>query len=123
MLSFEILQESNIKKRYIIALEYDSGSENPQYVGRDKIQKYVDEYHNGHKIFSHKNLKVVIFADNTKKTIQLIKHSKKFLNNSMTFLFASLEDLYNKHNLFAPIYINPLKIDLKKNEFMCSLLD
>jgi hypothetical protein len=121
LLSFSLNQE--ITKKYILAIEYDAGTENPQYYGRDKIKKYVAAYQQKHPIFSHPELVIITFADNRKRTLQLLCHSMKHMNNSMQFLFAALDDVKQANNLFASIYVDPFRLDTNNGQPMHSLLD
>lgn len=121
LVSFSVPQEGQLK-RYMIALEYDAGTENPQYFGRDKVKKYYEAYERGHFIFTNNNSLVVTFADSTKRVDQLIKYSKKFIDDRIQFLFASLEDLKMQSDIFANIYVDPKQNEQNKERDLCSLI-
>ena len=116
------LFQDGIDQRYIIALEYDAATENPQYFGRDKVKKYCQAFDNSHPIISHNNFQVITFADTRKRIVQLIRHSVKFINERMKFLFASIEDLKEYGDFLADIYIDPQRCNLNDEKIMCSII-
>ncbi|GEM_PF-2175858 len=122
LLSFTLGQGS-MMKRNVVALEYDAATENPQYFGRDKVRKYVLEFVNRNGVFATENLRVLVFADSRKRIVQLIKHSMKFLDKQVKFLFGSLEDLEQYGDLFATIFIDPTKSEVRSGMHLISLLD
>ena len=105
------LNQTESNSRRIWAIEYDAGTENPQYFGRDKVKKYEDAYDKGHPIFTNNDFQIITFADNRKRIVQLIRHSIKFFNKRMNYLFASIEDLEEQGNIFTNIYIDPQKFN------------
>ena len=121
LFSFSLFQDG-IDQRYIIALEYDAATENPQYFGRDKVKKYCQAFDNSHPIISHNNFQVITFADTRKRIVQLIRHSVKFINERMKFLFASIEDLKEYGDFLADIYIDPQRCNLNDEKIMCSII-
>ena len=121
LLGFSTTQPDK-KHQYLIAVEYDAGTENPQYFGRDKVKKYADALHTGHPLFSNQNLRVIVFADSRKRILQLIRHSMKFLDSCMGFLFGALDDLRFKEDFFAEIYIDPFRNKTPEENVLCSFL-
>lgn len=115
--------EKGFKRQFIIAIEYDAGTENPQYFGRDKVQKYGNELQVGNPIFSNKGFQVLVFADTRRRIFQLLKHSYKFLQKDLQFFFASMEDLAESGNLFAPIFISPEKSFVTDKLILCSAFE
>ncbi len=120
LLKFSI-EQSHLQHRYVFAIEYDAGTENPQYFGRDKVKKYYEAIDGGHPFISNNDLIIIVFADTRKRVVQLIRHSLKFLNKQLRFLFGSLEDLIEHDDLFAEIYIDPQQEFANKKDLMCSI--
>jgi hypothetical protein len=106
LVSFTI-GESGQMKKYIVAVEYDAGTENPQYFGRDKVKRYSETFRDGKLISGAPDLRVVVFADTRARIVQLIRYSMKFLRKDRIFLFASLEDLSKGFGLRDYIFVNP----------------
>ena len=100
------LFEKQCEKKVILAIEYDAGTENPQYFGRDKMKKYLRELENQHPLINQLSA-LVIFADSQKRVVSLLKSSLKYLDNRLKYLFASIDDLEIQADLDSPIYINP----------------
>lgn len=119
---FAIPLQGNLKE-YLVAVEYDAGTENPQYFGRDKIKKYVQAMVEDYSIFARPDLHVVTFADTRKRIVQLIRHSIKFMHSDMNFLFVSMDDLVEKGDLFANIFVNPHHLENSNGTILCSLIE
>jgi hypothetical protein len=114
---------SNVfNNRYVVAIEYDSGTENPQFFGRDKVRKYYESIQRGLDLFNYQNFKVLVFADYRRRIVQLISHSMKFLDPRLKFLFGSFSDLNDCGNLFSDIFIDPQQCDMTKGYRPCSLI-
>lgn len=122
LLSFTLGQGS-MMKRSVVTLEYDAATENPQYFGRDKVRKYALAFASRNGIFATEGLRVVVIADSRKRIVQLIKHSMKFLDKQIKFLYGSLEDLEQHSDLFATIFIDPTRNEIKGERHLISLLD
>jgi hypothetical protein len=112
----------NCNKRHIIAIEYDSGTENPQFFGRDKVSKYHESIPRGLDLFNYPNFTILVFADYRKRIVQLIRHSIKFLDPKLRFLFGSFNDLNNCGDLFTDIFIDPQQCDMTNGYRPCSLI-
>lgn len=117
------IQRNGVAYHYIAAIEYDAGTENPQYFGRHKVKKYSNERIAGNPIFSDQSFRVLVFADSRRRVLQLIKHSLKFLHKKVLFFFASIEDLADQGDLFAPIFISPEKALVNDDELFCSAFE
>jgi hypothetical protein len=122
ILSSFAIGRNNTKQRILIAIEYDAGTENPQYFGRDKLQSYAERTYHGHAPLGHEELIVLIFADTRKRIVQLIRHSMRYLDCQCSFFFGALEDLKERNSIFAEIYINPARKIGLNNKPMCSFL-
>ncbi|MCA9731894.1 MAG: replication-relaxation family protein [Deferribacteres bacterium] len=103
-------------QKFVLAIEYDAGTENPQYFGRDKVKKYVRELDAGMGIFGYPQICVLVFADTRQRILSLIQSSLKFLNQKSPFYFASLEDLQKQNDLLAEIYINPAELKGRQDD-------
>jgi len=105
------------------AVEYDSGTENPQYFGRDKIKKYYEMISSERQIFNTPGLQVLVIADSRRRIAQLIKYSFKFLNSNLKVLFCAMEDIQVSKNLFNVAFIDPQLIKGATANYMCTLFD
>lgn len=122
LLSFK-MGDNDSQKRFIIAIEYDAGTENPQYFGRDKIKKYCEEMKAGKPIFSDEAFRVLVFADTRKRILSLIRYSMKFLDKMSPFYFASMEDLSEHGNIFSPMFIAPAKLTTQETDVLSSAFE
>lgn len=107
----------------VFAVEYDAGTENPRYFGRDKVKKYHDEYVHGNTLFRHSHFKVLVFADTRQRVLSLFKSSLPFLDVSLSFYFAALDDLHQCQNIFDRIYISQRCLKHGNENVLCSILD
>jgi len=122
LLDFKLNQADQMRQ-FIVALEYDAGTENPQYFGRDKVKKYADEVAGERGIFGTAELRVAVFADTRNRVVQLIRYSMQFLPKGRRFLFVSLEDLDGNTDIGDRIFIDPRSASSNGQVDLCSLIE
>lgn len=122
LLCFEQKNESKITEM-LFAIEYDAGTENPRYFGRDKVKKYHEEYADGNALFQHSYFKILVFADTRQRVLSLFKSSLPFLDGSLSFYFAALDDLQQSQNIFDRIYISQRCLKHGNENILCAILD
>lgn len=100
------LNQNQLTQLY--AIEYDAGTENPQYFGRDKVKKYYAALESKHRLFMDVEPQVLVYADTRNRVASLIKHSMRFLSSELQFWFCALADIPQAEGILSAIYLNPV---------------
>lgn len=92
---------------YNFTIEYDNETENPQYFGSTKVKKYMESINRKQAVFGLTQYKVLVFADNMKRLISLMRHSIKYLSNPGVFQFCLITDLMPSLFITKPVFLDP----------------
>jgi hypothetical protein len=94
---------------YRFAIEYDNGTETSRYFAREKVRKYIHIASAHRAIFSLMEFRVLVFAENSKIALKLMKGSVRENPPSGLFYFAAKSEIAPE-DILADIYLDPTEV-------------
>ena len=93
-------------KDYRFAIEYDNGTETSRYFAREKVRKYIDIAAAHRPIFGLSHFRVLVFTDNSKIALKLMRGSIRENPPSGLFYFAAKSEIASE-DILTDIYLDP----------------
>ncbi len=96
-------------KDYRFAIEYDNGTETPQYFAREKVRKYIQMHDAEKPLFSLTDFRVVVVAESFKGATKLMKAAIKEDPPAGLFYFGAIET-FDPETFVSHIFLDPVEV-------------
>ena len=94
---------------YRFAIEYDNGTETSRYFASQKVRKYIHIVSAHRHIFSLKDFRVLVFTENSKTALKLMRGSIRENPPPGLFYFAAKSEIAPE-DFLTDVYLDPTEI-------------